>query len=181
MHDINSMFSYSCSVVYFSLAVRQNADRPRGQIILFVLEGELCWEWRVVVGKKSRATPSLRSEDMNLRIGVWARVMYHMFWSTETEKSSSIEEWLVNIISIHLLIFSGPCDCGIRWHKSWFTLLDCFVQVSQVPPLGRILESYLSTVAKLRLDFWAFLFHKLRCYVKWCLMNSSQRIAWWQI
>lgn len=63
------MFSYSCSVVSDSPAVGQNADRPRGQIILHVLEGQLRGKCRVEVGKKCSTSPSLGSVDMNLRIG----------------------------------------------------------------------------------------------------------------
>lgn len=63
------MLAYSCSVVNNSLAVGKNADRPRGQIILHVLECQLRRECRVVVGEKCSTSPSLGSEDMNLRIG----------------------------------------------------------------------------------------------------------------
>lgn len=61
------MFSYSCSVVDDSFAVGENADGPRGQIILHVLEGEFCGKCRVEVGKKRSTRPSLGSVDMDLR------------------------------------------------------------------------------------------------------------------
>jgi hypothetical protein len=60
--------TYCCTVKYYILAIRKDADWPRWKAVMLIVEHNFCIRIRIVVREES-STARWRSEDMGLKYG----------------------------------------------------------------------------------------------------------------